>query len=70
MKCWFCDKPARGTCRFCGRAVCEDHASEMPFILTIYVGENRVPKAVVVANALWCGQCRPQPEPIEMPEIY
>jgi hypothetical protein len=42
----------------------------MPFILTIYVGKESVPKAVVVADALYCGQCKPQPEPIEMPEIY
>jgi hypothetical protein len=42
----------------------------MPFILTIYVGEHQVPKAVVVSDALYCGTCKPQPEPIEMPEIY
>ena len=42
----------------------------MPFILTIYVGEGQVPKAVVVADALYCGICKPQQEPIEMPEIY
>ncbi|MFQ6015460.1 MAG: hypothetical protein ACE5NP_08460 [Anaerolineae bacterium] len=42
----------------------------MPFILTVYVGEHQTPKAVVVADALFCGVCKPQPEPIEMPEIY
>jgi hypothetical protein len=42
----------------------------MPFILTIYIGEHQTPKAVVVADALYCGICKPQPEPIEMPEIY
>jgi hypothetical protein len=42
----------------------------MPFILTIYVGEKNTPKAIVVSDAIWCGICRPQPEPIEMPEIY
>jgi len=56
--------------RFCGRAVCQEHNSVMPFILTIYVGEGQVPKAVVVADALYCGICKPQQEPIEMPEIY
>jgi hypothetical protein len=70
MECWECGKPAQGVCRFCGRAVCRDHAGEMPFVLTIYVGENNTPKAVVVADALWCKQCKPQPEPIAMPEIY
>ena len=34
------------------------------------VGEEKTPKAVVVADALWCRQCKPQPEPIEMPELY
>ena len=42
----------------------------MPAILTIYVGEKQVPKAIVVAGALYCDECRPPPEPIEMPEIY
>lgn len=69
MECWKCGKPAQGVCRFCGRALCKEHASEMPFILTIYVGDNKIPKAVVVADALYCGVCKPQPEPIEMPEI-
>jgi len=42
----------------------------MPFIITVYVGAGNVPKAVVVGDALFCGLCKPQPEPIEMPEIY
>jgi hypothetical protein len=29
-----------------------------------------MPKAIVVADALFCGVCKPQPEPIEMPELY
>ena len=70
MECWKCGGPAQGVCRFCGRAVCRDHVSEMPFVLTIYVGEKQTPKAVVVADALFCGQCKPQPEPIAMPELY
>ena len=70
MQCWQCEEPARGVCRFCGRAVCHEHASEMPFVLTIYVGADSTPKAVVVADALYCGQCKPQPEPIAMPELF
>jgi hypothetical protein len=69
MQCWKCDRPARGVCRFCGRAVCQEHAGKKPFILTIYVGEHRIPKVVAVANALYCGVCQPQ-DPIEMPELY
>jgi hypothetical protein len=70
MECFQCGQPAQGTCRFCGRAICKDHFHSMPFILTVYVGKQNVPKAVVVADALYCGKCKPQPEPIEMPEIY
>jgi hypothetical protein len=70
MECWKCGQPARGICRFCGRAVCQEHAIKMPFILTVYIGEHQTPKAVVVADSLFCGICKPQPEPIEMPEIY
>lgn len=70
MQCWNCDKPASGVCAFCGRAVCKEHVSQMPAVLTVYVGEKQTPKAIVVAGALYCGQCRLQPEPIEMPEIY
>ena len=70
MQCWKCGKPASGVCTFCGRATCKEHASQMPAIMTIYVGEKQTPKAIVVGDALYCGQCRPQPEPIEMPEIY
>ena len=70
MKCHKCEAQAMGVCRFCGRAVCENCYKNMPFILTVYVGENQTPKAVVVADALWCNTCKPQPEPIPMPEIY
>ena len=70
MLCFRCDKQARGNCRFCGRALCEDHKRTMPYIITIYIGENQTPKAVVVGDVLYCGTCKPQPEPIEMPELY
>ena len=26
MKCWFCDKDAKGTCTACGRELCADRA--------------------------------------------
>jgi hypothetical protein len=59
-----------GVCAFCGRAVCLGCHREMPNILTVFRGDEDVPKAIVVADALWCGSCRPLPEPIPMPEIY
>jgi hypothetical protein len=68
MKCYKCGKPAVGVCRFCGRAVCEEHYSKMPYIISVYVSEG-VPKAIVVSDALYCGICKPHPVPVEMPEI-
>ena len=68
--CWVCDNSANASCRFCGRFVCKEHASPMPFFLSIYLGKNETPKAIVVSDAIWCGICRPQPEPIEFPELY
>jgi len=43
---------------------------KMPYIVTVYVGQHNMPKVVVVGDVLFCGVCKPQPEPIEMPEIY
>jgi len=70
MKCWYCEENARACCSFCGRFVCKDHYKPMSSFLTIYVGANNIPKALAVANVIWCGECEPQPEPIEMPELY
>ena len=70
MKCFHCETEARGVCVFCGRALCKEHMQKMPAILTIYVGAANIPKAIVVSGALYCGVCKPQPEPIEMPELY
>lgn len=70
MLCWQCSSSAHGICRFCGRALCREHAQTMPYVLTVYVGEHQTPKAVVVSDVLFCGLCKPQPEPIAMPELY
>lgn len=70
MKCHACEAEPIGICRFCGRAVCESCFAPMPYILNLYVGEDETPKAVVVTDVLWCSTCKPQPEPIPMPEIY
>jgi hypothetical protein len=68
MDCWTCRRTAVGSCRFCGRGVCEDHAGEKPFILELFRG-GEVTKALVVENALHCGSCRPRPDPIDLPEL-
>jgi hypothetical protein len=70
VECCICGQPAQGICKFCGRAICEDHFGTFPYPIAVYVGRDNMPKMIVVADALICGQCHPQPEPIEMPEIY
>jgi hypothetical protein len=68
VDCWTCHRTAVGTCRFCGRGVCENHASTRPYILELL--EQRAPtRAIVVDDALHCGVCHPRPNPVELPEL-
>jgi len=66
MECWKCGRPAHGVCKFCGRAVCKDHASDFPSVIAVFV-EGTSRKALVVPDALYCGQCHPKDEPVELP---
>jgi hypothetical protein len=68
MDCWHCRRTAVGVCRFCGRAVCEDHVETMPFVLELYRPRD-VTKALVVEDALYCGACTPRPDPVDLPEL-
>jgi hypothetical protein len=70
MKCIKCDNEARGICKFCGRAVCEEHIETKAFVQTIYIGSNNTPRAIAVKDAVYCGTCEPVSHPIDMPEIY
>jgi hypothetical protein len=70
MRCHACGEEAIGICVFCGRGVCAQHHREQPNILAIFNGRDGVPKTVFVADALFCGTCRPQPEPVAIPEFY
>jgi len=69
MNCWHCDRPAHGTCQFCGRAICKDHVKLMPAIIDIYQNHQAKFKALVVADALYCGVCRPQEDPVELANL-
>ncbi|HEX8098621.1 MAG TPA: hypothetical protein VF660_00290 [Actinomycetota bacterium] len=70
MDCWHCRKTAVGTCRFCGRGLCEDHVQEHPYILQLFrSGDDDVPKVLVVEDALYCGACTPRPDPLDLPEL-
>jgi hypothetical protein len=70
MLCWFCAESARATCRFCGRAVCSEHARFGPYLLQVSHSETRQRvEALVVDDAVQCGTCRPRPSPVAMPEL-
>ena len=66
MDCWHCRRSAIGTCRFCGRGVCENHVETRPYILEVLANPTR---AIVVDDALFCGACHPRPNPVELPEL-
>ena len=68
MDCWHCRKAAVATCRFCGRAVCENHAATRPFVLELFRSAGPT-KALVVEDAIHCGACTPRADPIELPEL-
>lgn len=70
MNCCRCDKPAVAICRFCGRAVCKEHIQNLNYIISVYPSMTKqVTKALVVADAVYCGICKPQPEPLETPYL-
>jgi hypothetical protein len=69
MDCWHCKRTAVGTCRFCGRGICEDHVSVHPFILELFKGKQEVTQVLVVEDALYCGACTPRPDPLDLPEL-
>ena len=70
MNCRQCNQTAHSVCRFCGRAICKSHAQTMNYIVSVYPSESKkVLKSLVVADAIFCGVCKPQPEPLETPYL-
>ncbi len=70
MICWLCSKAARGACRFCGRALCEDHALEHPYVIGLFRDRDGVDlRALVTEDALFCGVCTPRSDPIDIPGL-
>ncbi|WP_129675708.1 hypothetical protein [Candidatus Chloroploca sp. Khr17] len=69
MNCWHCERPAHGTCIFCGRALCRDHVQELPHIVALYKDQRGTHQAIVTARALFCGVCEPRDEPVAMAEL-
>ena len=70
MDCWVCRRTALGVCRFCGRGICQDHARFHPYIVSLFAppAEKSV-KPLVVEDALFCGVCKPRPDPVDLPEL-
>jgi hypothetical protein len=68
MDCWHCRRTAVGSCRFCGRAICEDHVETMPYVLELFRSGDAT-KALVVEDALYCGACTPRPDLLDLPEL-
>jgi hypothetical protein len=68
MDCWHCRRTAVGVCRFCGRAVCEDHVMTQPYILQLFK-TTEVTRSLVVEDAVYCGACNPRSDPVELPEL-
>ena len=66
MNCWHCERPAHGVCVFCGRGICKEHVQTMPNILALYRDKLEILKAVVVADALCCGVCKPKENPVNV----
>lgn len=68
MNCWVCDRPAHGVCRFCGRAVCREHAQKMPYILEIFGNgaQKDSYNCLVVPDVLHCGTCKPKDDPVKL----
>lgn len=69
MNCWHCERTAQGVCKFCGRALCQEHVKKLPYILSIYVDRQDHRQALVVNNALYCGVCQPRDDPIHLEQL-
>lgn len=69
MNCWHCDRPAHAACRFCGRAVCREHAQALPHIEAVFHDDEFKYKALVVPEAVYCGVCNPREDPVDLPDV-
>jgi hypothetical protein len=65
VNCWVCNLPANAMCRFCGRAVCKEHARTLPYLLQTFQGKHGL-QGLVVDDVIFCCICRPKPEPVKV----
>ena len=69
MECWAGGETAAGICRLCGRGVCRVHAKELPYLTVAYTGPHGL-EGLAVEAVLWCGVCKPRPEPVPLDFIF
>lgn len=69
MNCWHCDRPAHAHCKFCGRAVCKEHAKAMPHIVGLYRDPKNAMQALVTPDAVHCGMCKPLGQPVKLEQL-
>jgi hypothetical protein len=65
LQCWACGGAADGGCRFCGRGVCKGHARTRAYLFEAWSDRDEL-RGLVVEDALHCGVCRVQADPIAL----
>ena len=63
MRCWTCGAESNGMCRFCGRAVCKEHARTRAFLFEAWDRDGTL-EGLAIEDALYCGVCHPRAEPV------
>jgi hypothetical protein len=69
VNCVECDRPAHGTCRFCGRGMCKDHFNSSNFIVSLSQSpedKDKKTDVLVTQNVLKCNHCEPVGELITL----
>jgi hypothetical protein len=63
--CWVCGAGANGVCRFCGRGTCKLHAKTKAYLFESWE-DGEALRGLAIEDALYCGVCRPRPDPISL----
>lgn len=63
MRCWIRGEEAEGLSRFCGRGVRKKHTRTCAFLFETWE-DGAVLRGLAVEDALWCGACKPRPDPM------
>lgn len=56
-------------CKFCGRLICKECVELKPYICAAFDEDGDNPKAIIVEDAAWCGECHPIKKAISLEEI-